>query len=52
MTDLATDVLVVGGGPAATWAALAAARAGAGRTPGALRAIGPPLVPTAPPITS
>ncbi|MFE5679675.1 FAD-dependent oxidoreductase, partial [Streptomyces erythrochromogenes] len=29
MTDLATDVLVVGGGPAATWAALAAARAGA-----------------------
>ncbi|WP_406194443.1 FAD-binding protein [Kitasatospora sp. NBC_01560] len=27
--DLATDVLVVGGGPAATWAALDAARAGA-----------------------
>ncbi|MEU6295178.1 FAD-dependent oxidoreductase [Streptomyces erythrochromogenes] len=29
MTDLATDVLVVGGGPAAAWAALAAAQAGA-----------------------
>ncbi|MFJ2598691.1 FAD-dependent oxidoreductase [Streptomyces erythrochromogenes] len=92
MTDLATDVLVVGGGPAAAWAALAAARAGArvvladkgycgtsgataaggtgvryvppdepavrdigrgeGRTPGALRAVGPPLDPAAPPITS
>ncbi|GGS02919.1 pyridine nucleotide-disulfide oxidoreductase [Streptomyces nojiriensis] len=29
MTDHATDVLVVGGGPAATWAALKAAEAGA-----------------------
>ncbi|MEU7606252.1 FAD-dependent oxidoreductase [Streptomyces sp. NPDC040724] len=29
MTDHVTDVLVVGGGPAATWAALKAARAGA-----------------------
>ncbi|MEU9105231.1 FAD-binding protein [Streptomyces xanthophaeus] len=29
MTDQATDVLVVGGGPAATWAALKAAEAGA-----------------------
>ncbi|MGW6564044.1 FAD-binding protein [Streptomyces sp. NPDC054975] len=29
VTDLTTDVLVVGGGPAATWAALRAAQAGA-----------------------
>ncbi|WP_407990265.1 FAD-dependent oxidoreductase [Kitasatospora sp. CMC57] len=29
MQELSTDVLVVGGGPAATWAALDAARAGA-----------------------
>jgi len=75
--ELTTDVLVVGGGPAATWAALKAAQAGAdvvladkgycgtsgatasagtgvwyvppepgwgpGRTPGALRAVGPSL---------
>ncbi|MGW2560908.1 FAD-dependent oxidoreductase [Streptomyces sp. NPDC001514] len=53
--DLTTDVLIVGGGPAATWAALRTARAGAdvvladkgycgrGRTPGALPAAGPPL---------
>ncbi|WCD89203.1 hypothetical protein KPP03845_105622 [Streptomyces xanthophaeus] len=29
MTDQVTDVLVAGGGPAATWAALKAAEAGA-----------------------